>query len=456
MQWFDGLFEGKLVRWKLLYYFSFLLFISSTLFIPFDKTISVLILFFLIGLWSRIPGMIAFFAHPMEIFDVLIISIAININPLFAGVFGFFGILIPKLFAPQEWFPYVIRHSIARFFSAFSVPWAYAYFDGSFIPVFIVFTIVDWIIYLALGPFIEPGGFAGFIAGLPYDIMVIPAELIYTALIGPPLNMLISVILSGGVSFNMTLFLIGGAILSLMYFTKGIKQYQQDKEAGKEGSLFYKKVEYILSFEFIFHKKEETKISAYKIIQSMKTLLNPLMIHKQLLNNKKELLLNQKALNFILMDNIDLINSTSLKRNVRLTGEEIDKMKRNLIYINDELNKKEASFNKDFFKIQEEIYSFLPDIQQEKSTKLNPNLVMEKNPDIKSEIEKKDLSFDKEIIAFKKKYAIKYKTQESQNLNLIEVIIRNRTYSIPSKIPIERYLFDKKKEVYRFISQGKI
>ena len=111
-----------LVRWTPLYYVSIVLFAASVVLYPINQMWSIITALFLICLWSRIPGFIAFVFNKLALNDLFGLIIAANTTGLIGGAFGAGLMLFSRLFGPHEWMPYTFRASVALFIAGVFTP----------------------------------------------------------------------------------------------------------------------------------------------------------------------------------------------------------------------------------------------------------------------------------------------------------------------------------------------
>lgn len=147
--------EIQVVRFKELYIASIIIFAVGIALIPLNQFYATLILFGLIGLWSRVPTFFADFLKDFEQVDFLTIMIAVNVDGMTAGIFGMVTMLFARAFAPLEWPLYTVKDSISFFVAGNLTPFFYSFWGHNLFFTAYTFTAVRWLFYLVLTALIE-------------------------------------------------------------------------------------------------------------------------------------------------------------------------------------------------------------------------------------------------------------------------------------------------------------
>jgi len=225
--------ETIVVRFRELYIASIVIFAASLVLIPINQLYSTLILFGLIGLWTRIPTFFSDFLKDLEQVDFLTIMIAIHIGGFIGGVFGMVVMLFSRIFAPLEWPLYTLKDSICFLIGGMLVPAFYGFFGGNLLMTAYTFTAFRYLFYLFLTLFIESDAFfleVGILAAsAPIAFLVNTGAItLFAPLIEP--------ILKRGIGFNIELIITVLIILSLaaaaQYLNK--KYGHKLKKKGRE------------------------------------------------------------------------------------------------------------------------------------------------------------------------------------------------------------------------------
>lgn len=225
--------EIIVVRFKELYIASLVLFAIGIILVPINQLYSTLVLFGLVGLWTRIPTFFADFLKDLEQVDFLTIMIALNIGGWIAGWFGMVVMLFSRAFAPLEWPMYTMKDSLCFFVCGNLVPFIYNYWGGNLLLTAYTFTTIRYILYMILTILIEPGAIAieamYLTMGAPVAYLVNTGAITFFAPLTAP-------ILKHGVGLNIELISIVLVILLLgaaaEYLNK--KYLKKPKKEGHE------------------------------------------------------------------------------------------------------------------------------------------------------------------------------------------------------------------------------
>ncbi len=145
----------ELVLWKPLYYTSIAIFILSLVLFPFNQTWSIVIILFLVSLWSRIPGFVHFVFNKLAMNDLFTLIVAANLGGFTGAIFGALTFIVSRIFGPNEWMPYTIRATISLFVAALATPTIIAstggvnmvalyWFQGILYTVFYIQVLLFW------------------------------------------------------------------------------------------------------------------------------------------------------------------------------------------------------------------------------------------------------------------------------------------------------------------------
>jgi hypothetical protein len=212
----------EIVLWKPLKAVSLMIYTIVILLIPISQFWSVIILFALICLWSRLPCLVSMFTKDLDVIDFFVVMLAINIGGLFAGIFGLIIMLFSRIFGPHEYFLYTVKDSISLLICGCLTPAIYAGL-GSMLYTFYAFTIIRYILYVILTLIIEPENIA---LELGLCLMDLPKVYLYNTFIMSSFEGLLMTVFEGGVHFSLGLFLFATGIVGFFFFL------------GKIGGLF--------------------------------------------------------------------------------------------------------------------------------------------------------------------------------------------------------------------------
>jgi len=134
------------IKWKPFYISSVVIVALVLLTYFFFPTLSVILFFALIGLWSRIPCMTNPITKDLEMIDFFSVMIALNVSA-FAGAFYAGGLLIFSHFLSKIERPrYAIYDSIALFIAALATPFVYAYLGQNLLFTMYAYSIIRYVV----------------------------------------------------------------------------------------------------------------------------------------------------------------------------------------------------------------------------------------------------------------------------------------------------------------------
>jgi len=134
-----------IVKWTPFYYTSIVIVLLIILTYFFLPTISVVLFFALVGLWSRIPAMFNSYVKDLEMIDFLSVIIVLNIN-VFAGAFFAGGLIVfSHFFTKVEYPTYAIMDSISMFVAALATPFLYTYFGHNLLFTMYAYSAVRYL-----------------------------------------------------------------------------------------------------------------------------------------------------------------------------------------------------------------------------------------------------------------------------------------------------------------------
>jgi len=145
-----------LVKWKPLYYASLVIAVLVLFTYFFFPTLSVILFFALLGLWSRVPCMFNIYTKELEIIDFLAVMIAVNIGGFPAAFFAAILMMFSHFFAKIEYPSYAFIGAAALFTASLSTPLLYNYLGQNLLLTMYAFTIVRYIVRAILGLAIFP------------------------------------------------------------------------------------------------------------------------------------------------------------------------------------------------------------------------------------------------------------------------------------------------------------
>lgn len=206
-------FLNKYVLWKPLKIVSLVMYILTILLVPISEFWSVIILFALICLWSRVPCLVSMFTKDLDVIDFFTVMLAIHVGGVFGGIFGAAIMMFSRVFGPNEWFVYTLKDSISIMICGFMTPVFYSVL-GSPLYALYAFTVVRWVLYLILTAIIEPE-----YMGLELGLCSVGSlkSYLYNTFVMVTFEGLLSTVFIGGVHFSIGLFLFATGIVGFFF-----------------------------------------------------------------------------------------------------------------------------------------------------------------------------------------------------------------------------------------------
>ena len=209
------------VLWKPLYYASIGIFILALVLLPFNSVLSLIVIFSLVSLWSRIPGGILYIFYSLELTDFFAFVIAANIGGVAGGLFGAITLLFSKIFFPDEEFYVPLYHSFSIFISALLVPLILTFTGGVNIVSFFIYEGIIFLIYFILVFLFSREGLGYEISELPFDIFF---NFFVNGGLITALGTVLSNLMTKGITSGWPLVIFTGVILFFFVLTKSGKR----------------------------------------------------------------------------------------------------------------------------------------------------------------------------------------------------------------------------------------
>jgi len=200
---------NKFLLWKPLKVTSLIMYILVILLVPISEFWSVIILFALICLWSRVPCLLSMFTKDLDVIDFFTVMLAIHVGGIFGGVFGAAIMMFSRIFGPNEWFLYTLKDSISIMICGFLTP-AFYFVFGSALYALYAFTLLRWIIYLILTWVIEPEYMS-----LELGLCTVGSlkSYLYNTFVMVTFEGFLATVFVGGIHFSVGLFLCATAVV---------------------------------------------------------------------------------------------------------------------------------------------------------------------------------------------------------------------------------------------------
>jgi len=229
----SDLFED-VILWKPLKVVSIMIFLLVIVLLPFSQFWSVIVLFGLICLWSRVPSLASMFTKDFDVVDFFVVMLAIHVGGFFGGVFGFIVMMFSRLFGPNEYFLYTLKDSLGIMIAGFLTPLFYSVTGSALVSLY-AFTVVRWVIYLGLTTVLDPEYMAlelglcslGTLTSYLYNTFVM--KTFEGALLG---------VFAGGVHFSLGLFIVATGVIGGFYLVGKGAKFLEKIFPKKEEKLF--------------------------------------------------------------------------------------------------------------------------------------------------------------------------------------------------------------------------
>ncbi|MCB9359476.1 hypothetical protein H6503_06085 [Candidatus Woesearchaeota archaeon] len=203
---------------------------------PFSSTFATIVLFALIGYWSRLPGVGIhhpfFLIYQMDVIDIFMIIIAANTNPFNAIAFTWFCNSISRLSGTFPDWSGVIQDNIIMTVFAFFVPLLDAVTGGNLVVVVTIYSIFRPIGF-TLFHFIWPRMSLPqrIITSLVAGFWIFIVNIFYAKLFGDFFDRL----LEKGVSFSWPLFVFATIVIAIVYVSLyGFDSLSPKKKTAKK------------------------------------------------------------------------------------------------------------------------------------------------------------------------------------------------------------------------------
>ncbi len=211
----------EFVLWKPLKVVSFIMYALVVMLIPISQFWSVIMLFALICLWSRIPCLISMFTKDLDVIDFFVVMLAIHHSGIFAGIFGFSIMMFSRIFGPREWFLYTFKDAVSMMICGFMTPLFYATSGSALISLY-AFTILRWTIYMFLTTILEPEAIS-----LEIGLCSLGAlkSYLYNTFVMKSFEKHLEKVFIGGVHFSIGLFLATTAVVGVFLLISKFGKY---------------------------------------------------------------------------------------------------------------------------------------------------------------------------------------------------------------------------------------
>lgn len=211
--------EG-IVLWRLLYYTSIGMFILALILLPFNSILSLIIIFAIIALWSRIPGAALYIFRQLGMHDFFAFVIAVSIGGLAGGLFGLLIMLFSRIFLHDEEFLTDVYHGTSTFLAALSVPFIIS-LTGTTVTAFFIYEGILYFIYYAFVLLFSREWIGEEIAELPFAVFF---DFFMNGFFIGVFGGILSNLMTKGITSGWPLFIFTGIILLFIILSRSGKK----------------------------------------------------------------------------------------------------------------------------------------------------------------------------------------------------------------------------------------
>lgn len=223
----------EIILWKPLYLVSVGGVLLVLLAAPINAGVAMIILFSIISLWSRIPGMAVPVLRELDMIDFFMLVIGVNIGGPAAAAFGVANLWFSRIFGPFENLHYVGRDTFAFIIGGLTLPMFYA-LTGSLLWTILIFVTIRHAVRFAQIALLDRDCFAEefgvILASIPLGYIT---NAIYVGAIG---TFVLGLVASGlALSAELLLFTVG-TLAMIAGIKRGVERYRSRLEKPKTHS----------------------------------------------------------------------------------------------------------------------------------------------------------------------------------------------------------------------------
>lgn len=222
-------------NWPIIIPTTIVLYVLTIIFLPFNSIYATIMLFSLIGFWSKLPGVCIYEPLPilyvMDFVDVFAVIISIYIGPFQGAAYALFWNIFPRLCgAYRNWLVFV-KDGVAQAIVCMFMPLINVAVGGNLLVAVTIFSIIRVPLYLVFCFILPHRNFVEQIIQTSVaGTIIVLVNMLYVKLFGD----FFANLLNQGASFSWTLFLIASAIILLFSMTVfGFSPKKVGKNIGK-------------------------------------------------------------------------------------------------------------------------------------------------------------------------------------------------------------------------------
>lgn len=223
------------LNWPIVISTTIVLYVLIILTLPFNTIYATLLLFTLIGFWSRLPGVgivhPGLFLYMADIIDVFTIIVAINLGGTAGAMFVIFGNLWSRLCGIFPPWSGVIKETIILSLVSFIVPALHSILNGNLVLVAIWFTIFREVGFLILSLAYPTTSWPEYIFN---EAIILTSLIVVNSIYMKFFGTFFDDLMGKGVTFSWPLFFFATIVILIVSMTMfGFSPKQTGKKIGK-------------------------------------------------------------------------------------------------------------------------------------------------------------------------------------------------------------------------------
>ena len=222
---------SELILWKPLYKTTVVLYVSIFLLALPAPQLSILALFALIAVWSRVPALMTLFTKDVEVVDIFTVMTAVYYSSWVGALFGSGIILFTRLFGPTEPLDYTIKESICFFVGSFTAPVVYYITNGNLTITMFSFTFVRYTLPMVISLLINPGAL---VLDISLVLMNGPTMIMFNLFILNVFGDFFSHVFEKGAVLNVSLLAVATGIVGVIFLFSRFLEREEQKRMAQE------------------------------------------------------------------------------------------------------------------------------------------------------------------------------------------------------------------------------
>ncbi len=233
-------------NWPMIIITTIVLYALTIITLPFDTVTATILLFSLIGFWSRLPGLCirepVRILYMMDFIDIFAIIIALYVGPVQGAIFALIWNIYPWICGAQH-VPMLgcVKDGVTQAILCIFVPVFGAMTGGNLLAVVLIFSIIRFPLFMLISLFLPT---RGLIEQIFHVIVGATAALFINSFYATIFGNFFTHLLQKGASFSWPLFFIATIIIFLFgSIAFGVSPKSVGKGMGKRAMTVFKKKE---------------------------------------------------------------------------------------------------------------------------------------------------------------------------------------------------------------------